>query len=89
MAVLTETRILTSSEVENGILTLGCTKQIGKILPMDENITVVHNEKCTVGKIHRTIVGRIDGLTYLMKDFKKGQRLSLTYKTETILLYIK
>lgn len=54
---------LTETQVKFGILTLGAKSSVGRMLPLGEEITIDYYGEKIPAKTHRTVRGRIDGLT--------------------------
>ena len=87
-SVIKMTRTLQVAEKRYGILTLGSKSAIGKVLPFDEDITVVFDGKIYPAHSHKAAPGRIDRLSSIMKQFHVNTSLQLEYNTTSKELHI-
>lgn len=91
-AIIKMERVLQVAEIRYGILTLGSKSSIGKILPLDEDITVIFKDITLQAHTHKTSPGRIDRLSSIIKQFPEkfrvGKRLEVEYHIVSKELYI-
>lgn len=83
------TRKLCASEIKYGILILGSKSHIGRILPLNQDITIIYNGSRYQAHTHATQNGRCDRISSFVKQFKIGSSLQLEYHISTKELYIK
>jgi hypothetical protein len=73
---------LKETEIRYGILVLGAgiANQYWQILSPSQGVQIYYNSKEYYGKFHKTIKGRIDGLTSFFREnnFSPGNRLTIT-----------
>lgn len=85
---------ITETQSKFGILTLGAKHGVGKILPISTEIAIkINGENYTDKKIvtHKTVRGRIDGLTDLYSKFPQlvaGKEISVEYEQNDKILKI-
>lgn len=82
-------RTLCPAEIKYGILTLGAKSTIGKILPINQDITIIFNGSRYQAHTHSCQNGRCDRISSIVKQFQVGSSLELEYHISTKELYIK
>lgn len=86
--ILSIQRKLQISEIKYGILMIG-NNEMGKSIPMNQDINVIYNGVSYKGHSHRGIAGRIDRLGNLVsKSFKVNEVVELRYDVDNKELYI-
>ncbi|SHM72160.1 hypothetical protein SAMN05660826_01767 [Caldanaerovirga acetigignens] len=83
---------LTETQVKFGILTLGAKSSVGKVMPLGEEIIIDYYGEKITAKTHRTVKGRIDGLTrfYLSHpELKPDTKITALFDSEGKVLKIK
>lgn len=86
-AIIKEKRTIVPSEIRYGIITFGAKSQITKRLLPDTAISVVYQGVTYRATVHKTVKGRIDGLTALLssdtKKFRVSHTIECKYDTST------
>ena len=88
---------LSSTQIKFGILTLGSRSSVGKQIPLGESITVQFIEDGVIIEekqvtTHKTIKGRIDGLTslyYKKRTLTDDTKVKIRYNYDDKILQIK
>lgn len=90
--VITEKRTIVPSEIRYGILTLGARSNITKYLLTDTAISVVYQGHEHRVITHKSVRGRIDGLTALFASdtnkFRVTNTIDCAYDTSSNTLFI-